>query len=70
MAVRRSRLIDLQFGSKKAEVVRVKANWSPSGIALWLIAALIATIVVCNEEPSPRSPEPPDIVELELESGD
>ncbi len=49
--------------------MRVKTNWTPSGIVLWLIAALVATLVVCNQSPSPDArPEAPEEIEFELET--
>jgi hypothetical protein len=48
--------------------MRTRSTWTPGGIALWLIAAILATLVVCtradDEEPPFTSPEPP--VEFEV----
>jgi len=35
--------------------VRVRSKWTPGGMALWLIAAIVATLVVCNGS-KPRQP--------------
>jgi len=48
--------------------VRAKAKWTPGVIILWLIAAGVATVIVCSQS-TPR-PEPPDDsyeVDFELE---
>jgi hypothetical protein len=31
--------------------MHVKSEWTPSGVALWLIAAIAATLVVCSQLP-------------------
>lgn len=31
--------------------MRVKSPWTPGSIALWLIAAILATLVVCSQVP-------------------
>lgn len=53
--------------------MRVNAKWTVSEMALWLIAAIIATVLVCSEHPSrdeaPESPRPSaDEVEFEVET--
>lgn len=48
--------------------MRAKSKWTPGGILLWLIAAVLATLIVCSE--SPREATPPaatDEVEIEVE---
>jgi hypothetical protein len=32
-------------------IMHVKSEWTPSGVALWLIAAIAATLVVCSQLP-------------------
>ena len=43
--------------------MRVRSEWTPGGIALWLIAAILATLVVCTQterkEPPSAPPDPP-----------
>lgn len=52
--------------------MRAKTKWTPGGILLWLIAAIVATIVVCSQSPpasEPPASEPPaasDQVDFEL----
>lgn len=49
--------------------MRVKTNWTPSGIVLWLIAAVVATLVVCNQSESPEAPpKAPEEIEFEVET--
>jgi hypothetical protein len=36
--------------------VRVKSPWTPGSIALWLIAAILATLVVCSQVPPAPKP--------------
>ena len=48
--------------------MRAKSQWTPGGMALWLIAAILATLVVCSQirptpEPSPSEGE----IEFEFE---
>ena len=42
--------------------MRVRSEWTPGGIVLWLIAAILATLVVCTQtekkEPPVAAPEP------------
>lgn len=48
--------------------MRVNAKWTPSGIVLWLMAAGIATLVVCTGSREPPPPEPPPAeIEFEIE---
>lgn len=50
--------------------MRVDAKWTPSEIGLWLIAAVIATVLVCNEVPrrdSTPDPQPGGAHEIEFE---
>jgi hypothetical protein len=49
--------------------MRINTKWTPSGIVLWLIAAIIATLVVCSQAPPPDArPEMPAEVEFEVET--
>lgn len=51
--------------------MRVNAKWTPFGMGLWLIAAVIATVIVCNQPPEPSPPDPapaPTEVEFEVET--
>ena len=51
--------------------MRVAAKWTPGGIALWLIAALVATVAVCFETESVTDDRPADYeVAFEVESGE
>ena len=47
--------------------MRAKSQWTPGGITLWLIAAILATLIVCSETPC-QAPEgsPSDEIELEV----
>ena len=47
--------------------MRAKSQWTPGGITLWLIAAILATLIVCSETPY-QAPEssPSDEIELEV----
>ncbi len=47
--------------------MRAKSQWTPGGITLWLIAAILATLIVCSRAPEEASEPPPsDQVELEV----
>jgi hypothetical protein len=46
--------------------MRAKSQWTPGGITLWLIAAILATLIVCSETPK-QAPEPAPSDEIELE---
>lgn len=47
--------------------MRAKSTWTPGGIALWLIAAILATLIVCSESEAPEdAPSPSDEVEVEV----
>jgi hypothetical protein len=49
--------------------MRINTKWTPSGIVLWLIAAIIATLVVCSQAAPPDArPEMPAEVEFEVET--
>ena len=49
--------------------MRVNAKWTPSGMLLWLVAAVVATFVVCvGAEPEPSRQPLPAEVEFELET--
>ncbi|MDH3624707.1 MAG: hypothetical protein OES69_05940 [Myxococcales bacterium] len=51
--------------------MRVYTKWTPSGIVLWLIAAVVATLVVCNQTPPPDPrPKAPAEIEFEVETVD
>lgn len=48
--------------------MRAKSKWTPGGIALWLIAAVLATLIVCSQSgPAPGPPAVTDEVEIELD---
>ena len=48
--------------------MRAKSQWTPGGIVLWLIAAILATLIVCTEkEPDENRELPPAEVEFEVE---
>lgn len=47
--------------------MRAKSQWTPGGITLWLIAAIIATLIVCSRAPDePQDRAPSDEIELEV----
>ena len=49
--------------------VRAKSKWTPGGIVLWLIAAAVATLIVCSlARPASAPPSVADDVEVEDES--
>lgn len=49
--------------------MRVNTKWTPSGIVLWLIAAVVASLVVCNQSPPPAArPTAPTEIEFEVET--
>ena len=49
--------------------MRVNTKWTPSGIVLWLIAAVVATLVVCNEtQPPDARRNAPAEIEFEVET--
>ncbi|MDH3201232.1 MAG: hypothetical protein OEM15_10110 [Myxococcales bacterium] len=49
--------------------MRVHTKWTPSGIILWLIAAVVATLVVCNRtRPPDARPKGPAEIEFEVET--
>ncbi len=48
--------------------MREKSQWTPAGIILWLIAAILATLIVCTQtKPDPKPPPASDEVELDVE---
>lgn len=50
--------------------MRAKSEWTPGGIVLWLIAAILATLVVCfGAEPESSEPDanPGGSIDLEVE---
>lgn len=49
--------------------MRVKSKWTPSGIILWLVAAIVATVVVCSKAPPPEAvPMAPVDIDFEVET--
>lgn len=51
--------------------MRAKSQWTLGGVTLWLIAAILATLVVCSQTASdPRLPGESSEVELEVEGAD
>jgi hypothetical protein len=47
--------------------MRAKTQWTPAGVVLWLIAGILATLVVCGRtEPARQSVETADEVDLEI----
>ncbi len=46
--------------------MHVKSEWTPSGVALWLIAAIAATLVVCSQVPE-RAPAPAEAPNPEVD---
>jgi hypothetical protein len=52
----------------EGRIMRVKSEWTPSGILLWLIAAIAATLVVCSQVPEvPQPPAAPAEADAEVE---
>ncbi len=57
--------------------MRVEAKWTPRGIFLWVIAAIVATFAVCYGQPkvsheAPSATDPQDSaleVDFELDEG-
>ncbi|MGB9341452.1 MAG: hypothetical protein WCB63_19585 [Polyangiales bacterium] len=48
--------------------MRAKSKWTPGGLFLWLIAAVLASLVVCSQSaPAPEPRPATDEVEIELE---
>ncbi|MBW1754694.1 MAG: hypothetical protein JRJ80_00845 [Deltaproteobacteria bacterium] len=48
--------------------MRAKSKWTPGGIVLWLIAAALATFIVCSQSRPASAPSPlTDDVEVEVE---
>ncbi|MFA9410686.1 MAG: hypothetical protein ACERK0_05450 [Deltaproteobacteria bacterium] len=48
--------------------MRAKSKWTPGGIVLWLIAAALATLIVCSRsEPASAPPPAMDDGEVEVE---
>jgi hypothetical protein len=48
--------------------VRARSQWTPGSIVLWLIAAVIATFIVCSQIPaSQERPSGAGDAELEVE---
>ena len=46
--------------------MRAKNKWTPGGIVLWLIAAVLATLIVCSQSP-PTAPPLPATNDVEIE---
>jgi hypothetical protein len=71
MRLGRPQLPIVQYRCKtanKSRLMRARSEWTPRGIALWLIAAILATLVVCTqtrpEDPPPEAKSP--TVEFEV----
>lgn len=48
--------------------MRAKSQWTPGGSLLWLIAAVLASLVVCSlSKPAAEPPDATEEVEIELE---
>jgi hypothetical protein len=48
--------------------MREKSQWTPAGVVLWLIAAILATLIVCTQtKPAQKPEQASDEVELEIE---
>jgi hypothetical protein len=48
--------------------MREKSQWSPASIALWLIAAIVATLILCDgADPKPGPSGAPGGVDLDFE---
>ena len=45
---------------------RRKNEWTLGGVGLWLIAAILATVLVCSQTEQPRTPTAPP-VEVDVE---
>ena len=46
--------------------MRAKTQWTPGGIVLWLIAAILATLVVCSQA-SREAPRPAKLEGTEIQ---
>jgi hypothetical protein len=60
-------LHDLQSAAKSTSeglAVRPKTEWNPGIIALWLIAAILATLIVCSKK-QPALEPPAETIEVE-----
>lgn len=44
--------------------MRPKSQWNPEIVALWLIAAILATLIVCSKKPPAFEP-PAETIEVE-----
>ena len=48
--------------------MRAKSKWTSGGIVLWLIAAAVATLIVCSRSrPASGPPAVTDEIEFEVE---
>lgn len=49
--------------------MRAKSQWTPRTIALWVIAAIVASLLVCSQKtpPAPERPAGRDGTNLEVE---
>ena len=48
--------------------MRAKSKWTPEGIVLWLIAAAVATLIVCVQaRPASAPPSVGEDAEVEVE---
>lgn len=49
-------------------MTRTKSQWTLGGIGLWLIAAILATLIVCTQrKPADEPAPPPSGAEIEVE---
>jgi hypothetical protein len=46
--------------------VRVESKWTPGTVILWLIAAVVATFIVCSQS-LPKLGPPADSTEVDFE---
>jgi len=54
--------------SSESLAVRAQSKWTATGIVLWLIAAVAATLFVCSEKgPPPETASTPQGDEVEVE---
>jgi hypothetical protein len=52
----------------EGRTMRAKSQWTSGGIVLWLIAGILATLIVCGRtEPDPESAGTAREVELDVE---
>jgi hypothetical protein len=54
--------------SSESLAVRAQSKWTATGVVLWLIAAVAATLLVCSETaPPPEAAATPQGDEVEVE---